>query len=204
VTIENQRVGGEEAAELSSRIAANARKLDRMVTDLLDMDRLSRGIVEPNLETTDVGELVSRVVDEAEVASGRDVTIDVAHAFADVDVAKLERIIENLLVNAVRHTPPDSSIWVSVRREDDGVEIVVEDDGPGVPPDLREEIFQPFRQGAPSDDTSSTGVGIGLALVARFAELHRGHAWVQEREGGGASFRVWLPARETADAVTTA
>jgi len=203
VTIEKQRVGGDEAAELSSRIAANARKLDRMVTDLLDMDRLSRGIVEPKLETTDVGALVSRVVEEAEVISGRGVSVDVERVTADVDVAKLERIVENLLVNAVRHTPSDASIWVGVHRDDDGVDIVVEDDGPGVPEDEREAIFQPFHQASPSEEAASPGVGIGLALVARFAELHGGHAWVDERAGGGAAFHVWLPARESEDAETT-
>jgi signal transduction histidine kinase len=61
-----------------------------------------------------------------------------------------------------------------------------------VPPELREEIFEPFRQG-PSSAAHSPGVGIGLSLVARFTELHGGHAWVEEREGGGASFRVFLP-----------
>ena len=59
-------------------------------------------------------------------------------------------------------------------------------------PELREEIFEPFRQG-PSSAAHSPGVGIGLSLVARFTELHSGHAWVEEREGGGASFRVFLP-----------
>jgi len=69
---------------------------------------------------------------------------------------------------------------------------VVEDDGPGVPADQRERIFEAFLQG----DTASPhapGVGVGLALVARFAELHDGGAWVEERPGGGASFRVFLP-----------
>ena len=69
---------------------------------------------------------------------------------------------------------------------------MVEDDGPGVPTDLREVIFEPFRQG-PTAAKSSPGTGIGLSLVARFAELHEGRAWVEDREGGGASFHVFLP-----------
>ena len=74
-----------------------------------------------------------------------------------------------------------------------GVLIAVEDDGPGVPEELREEIFEPFRQG-PTSSPHSPGTGIGLSLVDRFAALHDGRAWVEEREGGGASFRVFLPA----------
>jgi len=75
---------------------------------------------------------------------------------------------------------------------DEGVLIVVEDDGAGVPEEIREAIFEPFLQG-PDAPQHSPGVGVGLALVSRFAELHGGRAWVEEREGGGASFRVWIP-----------
>jgi signal transduction histidine kinase len=74
---------------------------------------------------------------------------------------------------------------------------VVEDDGPGVPPDLHEAVFEPFRQG-PSQSSHSPGAGVGLALVARFAELHRGRAWVEDRPGGGASFHVFLPGAPSA------
>ncbi|HLA93674.1 MAG TPA: ATP-binding protein, partial [Actinomycetota bacterium] len=87
---------------------------------------------------------------------------------------------------------PGSRIWLRVAADGDGALLAVEDDGPGVPLEHRADIFQPFRQGAGAPD-HSPGVGIGLALVARFAELHGGRAWVQDREGGGASFRVWLP-----------
>ena len=75
---------------------------------------------------------------------------------------------------------------------------MVEDAGPGVPEELRDSIFEPFRQGN-EVVTHNPGVGIGLSLVTRFAELHGGRAWVEEREGGGASFRVYLPFASAAD-----
>jgi signal transduction histidine kinase len=183
---------GDEARRLASRIAANARRLDRMVTNLLDLDRITRGIVEPNLRRTDLGALVRRVVAETEIESDRPVQIQTRRVIAAVDPSKVERIVENLLSNAVRHTPTGSHAWIRVDREGAGALLVVEDDGPGVPPEHRDAIFQPFRQGAGAPG-HSPGVGIGLALVARFAEMHGGRAWVEDREGGGASFRVWLP-----------
>jgi signal transduction histidine kinase len=120
---------------------------------------------------------------------------------AHVDPAKIERIVENLLANADRHTPPDTPVWVKLARQDQGVLIAVEDAGSGVPPELRAALFEPFRQG-PEAPTRAPGVGIGLTLVARFAELHGGRAWVEERPGGGSSFRVLLPDSPASAAAT--
>jgi PAS domain S-box-containing protein len=180
-----------EARDLARRIAVNARKLDRMVADLLDLDRLARGIVEPKLSRTDVGALVRRVAGESELMLQGRVTLDAPSITARVDPSKVERIVENLLANTARHTPVDTRAWVRVEPADGGVLLVVEDDGPGIPPEHREAIFEPFRQG-PDAPEHAPGVGVGLTLVARFAELLGGRAWVQEREGGGASFRVLL------------
>ncbi len=184
----------DEAKELASRIAANARTLDRMVGDLLDLQRMGRGLVELTLVEADVGEVVARSVEESDSIGRRTVLVDTESVAAEVDPAKVGRIVENLLSNSVRHTPSESRVWVRVRPEDGGALIAVEDEGPGVPVALRTAIFEPFRQG-PDTPEHSPGAGIGLALVAAFAELHGGRAWVEDRDGGGASFRVWLPKR---------
>jgi PAS domain S-box-containing protein len=191
LTLERDDVhlGPEEAKEMAGRIAANARKLDRLVNDLLDLDRLGRGNVELDLQPTDVGALIWREVADSGVITERHVHIDSEPITVSVDEAMVERIIENLLANTVRHTPANSSVWVSVHRTEEGALISVEDDGPGVPEEGRAEIFEPFRRGP---EGVGSGVGVGLALVARFAELHGGRAWVEERKGGGASFRVLL------------
>ena len=182
-----------DAQDLARRIADNARRLDRLVTNLLDLDRLARGIVTPKLQPTDVGSLVRRVVQESDLIAGSRLRTDLASVTIPIDGAKVERIVENLLANTVRHTPATSTVWVSVREDEGGVVISVDDDGPGVAPGLAETIFEPFRQG-PDAPQHSPGVGVGLTLVRRFAELHGGRAWVEPREGGGASFRVFLPA----------
>ncbi|MGH2589898.1 MAG: sensor histidine kinase [Actinomycetota bacterium] len=193
VTLEREQLRTAEVKDLAERIAANADRLDRMVADLLDLDRLSRGLVEPNVWPVDLGALAERVVGRSGLASGREVSVEAEDVVAEIDESKVERILENLLANAVVHTAPDARVWVSVRGDGDGAVIIVEDEGPGVPAEQREAIFEPFRKSGTVED--SPGAGIGLALVARFAEIHGGRAWVEPRDPAGASFRVWLPAR---------
>ena len=189
---EDIEIASGETRDLARRIAQNARKLDRLVTDLLDLDRLSRGIVEPLFRPTDVGALVRELVSGSDLVADRQVDLDTASVVIACDAAKVERIVENLLGNTAKHTPPDARIWVRVQPWEGGALIAVEDDGPGVPADQRERIFEAFLQGETASP-HAPGVGVGLALVARFAELHDGSAWVEERPGGGASFRVFLP-----------
>jgi PAS domain S-box-containing protein len=194
ITLERGDVHLEEddAKDLARRIAGNARRLDRLVTNLLDLDRLARGIVTPNLQPTDVGSVVRRVLSESELIPDARLRTDIRPVMVRADGSKVERIFENLLANTVRHTPATAMIWVSVTATDEGALLAVEDDGTGVAEDLRETIFEPFQQG-PDAPRHSPGVGVGLTLVRRFAELHGGRAWVEDREGGGASFRVLLP-----------
>ncbi|MDP9336937.1 MAG: sensor histidine kinase, partial [Actinomycetota bacterium] len=139
-------------------------------------------------ESVDVGSLVREMVANVELATDRQLRLHTEPTVIPADVAMVERIVENLLGNAVKHTPKEARIWVRAKAVEGGALIVVEDDGPGVPPEERERIFEAFRQGS----EHASGAGVGLALVARFAALHDGRAWVQDREGGGASFRVFL------------
>jgi PAS domain S-box-containing protein len=184
-----------DADDLLGRLAANARKLDRIVTGLLDLDRLDRGIVELRRERVDLASLVAGVVKEAgeELLDAHPVSLDLAPIQVLADAAKVERIVENLLANAARHTDPGTPIWVRVEPGDRGALLCVDDAGPGIPVEQRESIFRPFERG-PGGATYAPGSGVGLALVAQIASLHDGQAWVEDRAGGGASFRVLLPA----------
>jgi signal transduction histidine kinase/putative methionine-R-sulfoxide reductase with GAF domain len=184
-----------DTLDLVQRIAANARKLERLLGDLLDLDRLQRGIVSPQRRPTDVAALVDRIVAEVENPDARPIDVDVPSLSVSIDGPKVERIVENLIANALRHTPPGAHILVWARAEDDGVVIGVDDAGQGVPEGSRESIFEPFEQNPGSASVHSPGVGIGLSLVRRFAELHGGRAWVEPRDGGGSSFRAYLPNR---------
>jgi signal transduction histidine kinase len=181
----------EQAVDLIRRLATNAEKLERLLSDLLDLDRLGRGVLDPRRRPTDIG-LVLRTVVEYLDAGDHPVDVEVEPGLtASVDPAQLERIVENLLANCFRHCPPGSPALVTATATDGGLLVSVDDRGPGVPDGEKTTIFEPFRRGALSDGVP--GTGIGLSLVARFAELHGGRAWVEDRPGGGASFRVLLP-----------
>lgn len=182
--------------DLTRAVAGNARKLSRLLTDLLDLDRLKRGILEPVREPVDLAALVRDLVRSSESLNAHPVIVDTEPVVIAADASKLERIVENLLANATRHTPADSAIHIAVKAVDGGAELLVEDDGPGVPSELREAIFQPFNRGN-GGGLHAPGVGIGLSLVSKFAELHGGRVWVEERTGGGASFHVYLPTDAT-------
>jgi PAS domain S-box-containing protein len=181
----------EDVADLLDRLVNGADKLQRLLSDLLDLDRLNRGIVTPKLRPTDLAALVRRIAERWQQDSGRTLAVAVEPVVARVDPDKVERIVENLLANVDRHTTSDTPVWIRTARHDQGVLITVDDAGAGIPPQLRAALFEPFRQG-PEHPRHAPGVGIGLTLVARFAELHGGKAWVQDRPGGGSSFRVLL------------
>jgi signal transduction histidine kinase len=152
--------------------------------------------VTPKVRASDLASIVKRTVESLDVLDRRSILVQTESVIVPVDPPKIERIVENLVMNGVRHTQPDVGIWVRVWSQDGGAVIAVEDDGPGVPVELRHQIFEPFRQG-PTASPHAPGTGIGLSLVAMFAELHGGRAWVEDREGGGASFRVFLPGDTT-------
>ncbi|HEX6231186.1 MAG TPA: PAS domain-containing protein [Actinomycetota bacterium] len=187
----DDRLSPDERRQLLRTMATRTKGMNDLLIDLLDLDRLDRGIVEPRRFPVNFGALVRDIVERTNVLQGRTVEVDRCDCVANVDAAKVERMIENLLANAARHTPAFAPIRLRAWRDGEGVYVAVDDGGSGVPDELKEAIFEPFRRGP--DAENRTGSGIGLSLVARFAELHGGRTWVEDREGGGASFRVFLP-----------
>ncbi len=180
----------DEVESLYQMIEQSGRKMNRLIDDMLDLERLDRGQVHPEREPTDIGEMVRRVAREAPGMDTHPVRIEGQPLLANIDPAKVERIVENLLVNAARHTPGGTPVHVSVAARKDGIQLVIEDEGPGVPEELKGTLFDPFQQGPTA---AGRGVGIGLSLVRSFAELHGGSANIEDRVGGGARFVVLLP-----------
>lgn len=182
------RMPEEDQRSMIASLDRGSRRMMALLNDLLDLDRLDRGIVEPARRETDLVQLVRGCVGHFEKERDRIVEEHADEAKVLVDPAQVERIVENLIGNALKYSPDE--IWVGVAEEPMGAVLTVSDAGPGIPEDRREEVFESYRRGR---EETAAGLGIGLSLVRRFAELNGGRAWVEEREGGGASFKVFLP-----------
>lgn len=183
-----QSMSAEQLQQLSGTILKNGRKLESLVADLMDSQRLSQGVLKVERAQTDLADLVRAAIEDVDMR-GHPVETRLPSVTALIDAPKVERVIENLLMNAAKHTPSGTDVWVSLRDEGSKVMMVVEDAGEGIPDDMKEEIFEPFVQGM----ENVPGTGIGLSLVRGIAELHGGRVWVEDREGGGCAFKVVLP-----------
>jgi PAS domain S-box-containing protein len=180
-------------SEIVGHLLEQAHKLDRLLSDLLDLDRFRHGPLGSEFRAADVGALVRQIV-AAQPTDDHPIEVHAAPIVAEVDTAKLERIVENLLANARKHTPRGTDVAVRVEPDGDAVLIAVDDRGDGIPEHDRKAVFELFNRGDAYENVP--GAGIGLAVVAQFAAMHRGRAWVEDNPGGGASFKVQLPLRQ--------
>jgi signal transduction histidine kinase len=181
----------QEQDKVISQLEDTARATVTMLRELLDSQRIEDAATPAQRRPIDVASVVSRAGSLIDL-DGHHLELQLVPTQANADGVIIERITTNLVRNAVQHTPAGTTIWVRCRREPDGVLLVVEDDGPGIPADRRRVIFDPFLPNRRLQ--GSSGLGVGLVLVRRFSQLHGGYARVEERPGGGASFHVLLAA----------
>ena len=186
----------ESARASAGHIRREARRLTRLIVNLLDVSKGDEGKLAPSKAQVDVAALVADVCDELEIsARERDVTlvpkIETATVWADAELAG--RMLANLVENAVRHAPRGSRVTVEVAPYDGGVEVRVADSGAGVPEELRESIFDPFVQsGAAGSVPERGGRGLGLTFCRLVTEAHGGRIWVDEG-APGAVFHARFP-----------
>jgi signal transduction histidine kinase/ActR/RegA family two-component response regulator len=178
-------------------IRRQTRHMTRLIEDLLDVSRLVAGKVQLNSEIFDLGEIVRTVLNTWN-AAGRferhKVRSDVAGAWVEADRSRVEQILSNLLDNALKFSPGDTAITVATRREGPDAVLEVSDEGSGLSPDMLDTAFDLFVQGEQGLARASGGMGVGLALARRLAELQGGNLSVRSELGRGAAFRLRLPA----------
>jgi K+-sensing histidine kinase KdpD len=179
-------------------IEGEARRLARIVANLLDLSRMESGTLRPERGWYDIAALVDDVLGRLRgLTATHHVHVDAPDDLPPVplDYVEIDQVLSNLIENAVRHTPPGTNVWVDARRADAALAVSVSDDGPGIPADARQRLFDPFvrsgdRRGAPR------GAGLGLAIARGLVEAHGGRIVADERPGGGTVVRFTLPLRE--------
>jgi PAS domain S-box-containing protein len=185
------------AGELIERQTAH---LARLVDDLLDAARISRGKVRIRAARLDLAGLVNRVADEYRpVLEQAGLTLTAAAdgpLWVRGDPDRLAQVVGNLLHNAGKFTPPGGRIDVRLGRHGDEAVLTVRDTGPGVPPEMLPRLFDMYSQGG-GTERGSGGLGLGLAMVKGLVELHGGRVRADSPEGGGAVFTVRLPLERT-------
>jgi K+-sensing histidine kinase KdpD len=171
--------------ELLASIRTQARRLDRLVGNLLDLSRLEAGAATPRIEVWPVDGLVARALESLGPGGHSvDVRLPPEPPAVQVDATQLEHVLVNLLENALAVSP--EHVEVSAEQRNGEVVVRVTDEGPGIPAAARETIFRPFNEGA-------SGTGLGLAIARGFLEMNGGRLWVESKEGHGASFAFALP-----------
>jgi signal transduction histidine kinase len=181
-----------EQAETAQAALRSARRMGRLVGDLLLLARADAKRVQPH-HPTELDEVVMEAASEiGPMAEDHELQIDAVPVVVPGARDELHRLVLNLIENAVRHTPPGTHIRASLARHNGDATLVVEDDGPGIPPELGEHVFERFvrsgRDGAP-------GSGLGLSIVRAVAQSHGGSVWLEPSTSGrGARFVVRLPA----------
>jgi CheY-like chemotaxis protein len=182
-------------------VERQVKHLTRLVDDLLDVSRITRGNINLSREPVAVATIVARAIETIQplIAEQRhQLTVDVADEMLEVegDLTRLTQVLGNLLNNAAKYTDPGGTILLSARREGSDVEIRVRDNGIGIPPTLLPRLFQLFTQVDGAAHRAQGGLGIGLALVRQLVQMHGGSVTAySDGPGKGCEFLIRLPLR---------
>ncbi len=183
-------LGDEDRAALLETIRLETARLERLVANLLDLSRLEAGVAPANRELWPVDELVSRALESLGAEAARvEVTLDGDAPLVSVDAAQLERVLVNVLENALRFSSPADPVELVVGSTGDEVLIRISDHGPGLSGADVERIFEPFEHGR----TGGEGTGLGLAIARGFAEANGCRLWAESSPGAGGVFTLALP-----------
>lgn len=190
----------EGRGSLLKSMAAETRRLIRLVNDLLVLTRADSGALNLKLESIDLGMLVhARCERLSQLAEPREITINIdtqGRVLVWGDVDRLTQVVDNLLDNAIRHAPDESTVSVTIQREGDEIRCAISDQGSGIPPQSLPLIFERFYRVETSRDRHSGGSGLGLAIVKSLLKAQGGRITAYSVESQGTMMTFWLPADE--------
>src|SRR4029079_18821392 len=192
LTSSSLQLSAEDRRRQLETLRVETRRLDRLVTTLLDFSRLEAGAAPRRTELVAVDELIGQALSgvdadpvPVEVKLPREIP------FVEVDSAQVERALVNLLANAQRFAPMGTPVTVTVSTGDEEVILRIANNGPAIQPHDLDQVFEPFVRLAGDDDRE--GSGLGLAIARSFAEANGGRGWAESPPGGGAAFGLAFP-----------
>jgi two-component system, OmpR family, phosphate regulon sensor histidine kinase PhoR len=188
----------EVARRFLTIILNNARRMQRLVDNLLDLAKIEAGHWRPEIEPVDLPSVARDTWNELrdrDTRAGIDFQLDVADDAATVvaDPDSIEQVLTNLIENAARYTPPGGRIVCRARRENGGIAISVSDTGAGIPREHLPRIFERFYRSDPSRSRDEGGTGLGLAIVKHLVEAHGGRVSAESERGQGTTITCWYP-----------
>jgi signal transduction histidine kinase len=194
--IDDELVDPETRREYAARMGTHVRALGALIDDLFELTRIERGELGWSMEQVRLDLLVQETVEAMRPAADAGAVAVTAGplgeaATARANAERLQRVLFNLIQNAIRHTPPDGSVTVRAEPVDGAVEIEVADTGPGIPAGDRRRVFEPFFRGDPA--RTDAGAGLGLAISRAIVEAHGGRIWLVDSTVG-TRVRFRLPA----------
>lgn len=188
-------------AQLMAVAHADVQRMDRLISDISDASRIDAQLAKAKFEPIDMGDMIEQLL-EARENRGADGSVRIAFARPRKGITvimgediRIERVLTNLLDNAVSFSPPDGVVEISATKSDDEVIIRISDQGPGIPPHERETVFRRFHSARPENEGFGKHSGLGLAIARTIIEGHHGSISVDDRDDGlnGACFRISLP-----------
>ena len=194
--IDDDLVDADTRREYVTRMGTHVRALGTLIDDLFELTRLQSGELEWTMEQVSVGLLLEEAVDAMRPAAEAGAVsvsarLDTALGAARANPEQLQRVLFNLIQNAIHHTPADGSVTVSAEAVNGGIEVEVADTGAGVPVDQRDRVFDPFFRGDAARQDG--GAGLGLAICRAIVEAHGGRIWLEDA-AVGTRVRFSLPA----------
>ena len=195
LTRDDLELDGTDRSDLAATILDEAARLDRLVGNLLDLSRLQAGAAQPEAELWTIDDLVVQALDEVGEAGQRvEVVFPEASPAVRVDAHQIQRVLANLIENAVKFSPDEEPVRVQVTTNSSEVLVRIVDRGPGLAEHELNRVFEPFQRGSRSG--SVAGAGLGLAIARGFAEANGGRVWAESRPDQGATFVLALAASE--------
>jgi signal transduction histidine kinase len=192
------KLSREQSHEFIGRLRAEAERLLGLIEDILDLSRLESGKLALKTRSVTIDEVARGALETSQMNAQRHgvklaADLDGTLPAIAIDEVKMRQVVVNLLVNAIKFSPPGETVTLRTRPDGGFVRLEVHDHGPGVPPEQATHIFELFGQGPGEERGARGGLGIGLHLVKRLTELHGGHVGVISRVGAGSTFWVRLP-----------